>query len=175
MPKSSILDLTGKMDQNGLLGCDLPAGNWTILRFGHTTTGVKNHPAPAGGVGLETDKLSRTATLLQFDALMERITKTVGPLVGKTLVSTHIDSWETGVQNWTPTMREDFQRLRGYDLLPYLPVLTGQVVDSLEISERFLWDFRGTIGDLLLENYAAAMREVARKHDLKLSIEGYCG
>jgi alpha-L-rhamnosidase len=45
-------------------------------------------------------------------------------------------------------MREDFQRLRGYDLLPYMPVLTGQVVDSLEISQRFLWDFRGTIGDL---------------------------
>jgi hypothetical protein len=173
--KSSVLDVTGEMDQHGLLQCELPAGNWTILRLGHTTTGVKNRPAPAGGVGFETDKLSRTATLLQFDALMGRIVQTVGPLVGKTLVSTHIDSWEIGLQNWTPTMREDFQRLCGYDLLPYMPVLTGQVVDSLEISQRFLWDFRGTIGNLLLENYAAAMREVARKHSLRLSIEGYWG
>jgi|SRR5579859_2208907 len=173
--KSSVLDLTEKMDQHGFLRCELPAGTWTILRFGHTTTGINNHPAPAGGVGLESDKLSRTATLFQFDALMARVIKTVGPLAGKTLVAAHIDSWESGVQNWTPTMRNDFQRLRGYDLLPYMPVLTGQVVDSLEISQRFLWDFRKAIGDLLVENYAAAMREVARKHGLRLSIEGYAG
>jgi alpha-L-rhamnosidase len=87
--KSRILDVTEKMDQHGLLRCEMPKGNWTILRFGHTTTGVKNHPAPAGGVGLETDKLSQTATLAQFDALMERIIKTIGPLAGKPLVATH--------------------------------------------------------------------------------------
>jgi hypothetical protein len=173
--KSSIRDLTDKMDKDGVLRCELPEGHWTILRFGHTTTGINNHPAPVGGLGLETDKLSRAVTLLQFEALMGRIVQTIGPLAGKTLVATHIDSWETGVQNWTPTMRADFQRLRGYDLQPYLPVLTGQVVDSLEISQRFLWDFRKTIGDLLLENYAVAMREVAQKHGLRLSIEGYSG
>jgi hypothetical protein len=175
VPKSAILNLTDKMDEHGMLRCELPAGDWTILRFGHTTTGVQNHPAPAGGLGLESDTLSRTATLLQFDALMGRITEKVGPLVGKTLVSTHIDSWESDLQNWTPTMRQDFQRLRGYDLLPYMPVLTGRVVESLEISQRFLWDFRATIGDLLLENYAVAMREAAHKYGLRLSIEGYSG
>ena len=175
VPRSGIIDMSEKMDERGVLRCELPTGNWTILRFGHTTTGVQNHPAPADGLGLESDTLSRSATLLQFDALMGRITKTVGLLAGKTLVSMHIDSWESDLQNWTPTMREDFQRLRGYDLLPYMPVLMGQVVDSLEISQRFLWDFRGTIGDLLLENYAAAMREVAHKHGLRLSIEGYSG
>jgi len=173
--KSSIRDLTDKMNRHGVLRCELPEGNWTILRLGYTTTSVVNHPAPVGGLGLETDKLSRKATLFQFEALMGRIIQNIGPLAGQTLVATHIDSWETGVQNWTPTMREDFKRLRGYDLQPYLPVLTGQVVDSLEISQRFLWDFRKTIGDLLLENYAVAMREVAQKHGLRLSIEGYSG
>lgn len=173
--QSSILDLTEKMDKHGVLSCDLPEGHWTILRFGHTTTGVQNHPAPAGGLGLETDKLSRKATLFQFDALMGRIIKKIGPLTGKSLVATHIDSWEIGIQNWTPAMRDDFKRLRGYDLLQYLPVLTGQVVDSVEISQRFLWDFRKTIGDLLIENYAVAMREAAEKHGLRLSIEGYSG
>lgn len=173
--KSSILDVTEKIDEHGALQCELPEGDWTILRFGHTTTGVVNHPAPEGGLGLETDKLSREATLFQFEALMGKIIQNIGPLAGQTLVATHIDSWETGVQNWTPTMRADFKRLRGYDLLPYLPALTGRVVDSLEISQRFLWDFRKTIGDLLVENYAIAMREVARKHGLRLSIEGYSG
>ena len=175
IPQSRILDLTGKMDEHGMLKCELPAGDWTVLRFGHTTTGVENHPAPAGGLGLETDKLSRKATRFQFEALMGRIIKNIGPLAGKTLVATHIDSWETGVQNWTPTMRADFKRLRGYDLLPYLPTLTGRVVDSLEMTQRFLWDFRKTIGDLLVENYAIAMHEVAHKNGLRLSIEGYSG
>ncbi|HTV41534.1 MAG TPA: glycosyl hydrolase [Candidatus Sulfotelmatobacter sp.] len=175
VPKSSVLDVTKKMNRHGVLRCELPAGDWTILRMGHTTTGVKNHPAPDGGLGLETDKLSRRVTLFQFDALMGRIIEKIGPLAGKSLVATHIDSWETGVQNWTPTMRPDFKRLRGYDLLPYLPVLTGQVVESLEVSQRFLWDFRQTIGELLVENYAAAMREVAGKHGLRLSIEAYFG
>jgi hypothetical protein len=173
--KSGVLDVTEKMDKQGVFHAELPSGDWTILRFGHTTTGVNNHPAPAGGLGLETDKLSRKVTMFQFEALMGRIVKNIGPLTGKTLVTTHIDSWETGVQNWTPSMRSDFQRLRGYDLLPYLPVLTGQVVESLEISQRFLWDFRKTIGDLLVENYAIAMREVANRHGLRLSIEGYSG
>lgn len=173
--KSRVLDVTGKMDKGGVLKCKLPPGDWTILRFGHTTTGVKNHPAPDGGLGLETDKLSRKATLFQFEALIGRIIQNIGPLAGQTLVATHIDSWEIGVQNWTPTMRSDFKRLRGYDLLPYLPALTGRVVESLEISQRFLWDFRKTIGDLLVENYSIAMREVAHKHGLRLSIEGYSG
>jgi alpha-L-rhamnosidase len=75
LPRSGILDMTEKMDGHGVLRCELPAGDWTTLRSGHTTTGIQNHPAPVGGVGLETDKLSRTATLLQFDALMGRITK----------------------------------------------------------------------------------------------------
>lgn len=175
IPKSSILNVTKKMNGRGHLRCHLPPGDWTILRFGHTTTGVNNHPAPGGGLGLETDKLSRKATIFQFEALMGRIIKKIGPLTGNTLVATHIDSWETGVQNWTPTMRSDFQRLRGYDLMPYFPVLTGRVVESLEISQRFLWDFRRTIGDLLVENYAIAMREVAKQHGLRLSIEGYSG
>ncbi len=173
--KKSILDLTGRMDAKGRLMWTAPAGKWTVLRLGHTTTGVDNHPAPAGGLGLETDKLSRKATIFQFHSLMGRIIKQIGPLAGKTLVSTHIDSWETGAQNWTPIFAADFKRLRGYDIRPYLPVFTGQVVESLEVSERFLWDVRQTVGDLLVENYAAAMRQVAEKHGLRLSIEGYFG
>ncbi len=177
IPRPSVIDISRLMDQKGRLTWDAPAGRWTILRFGYTTTGMVNHPAPAGGLGLESDKLSRKATQVQFNALMERLIKTVGPLAGedRTLVSTHIDSWESGSQNWTPTFLGDFKRLRGYDILPYLPVFTGKVVESLEISERFLWDVRQTVGDLLVENYAAAMREIAGKHGLRLSIEAYAG
>lgn len=97
------------------------------------------------------------------------------PLAGKTLVATHIDSWETGSQNWTPKLREEFQRLRGYDLLPFLPVLAGRVVESVEISERFLWDVRRTVSDLLIRNYAGRFRELAHQKGLRLSIEACDG
>ncbi len=169
---AKIIALTGQY-VGGRLVWNVPPGKWTILRFGHTSTGVANHPAPQTGLGLETDKLSRAATEAQFSGLMAHLTADNSPFVGQTLVSTHIDSWETGSQNWTPTFRADFQRLRGYDPLPYLPVMTGRVIGSLDLSERFLWDVRQTVSDLLVANYAGHMRELAHQHGIRLSIEGY--
>ena len=167
-----ITDITSKY-QNGKIVWDVPPGKWTILRLGHTSTGVSNHPAPQSGLGLETDKLSQKATDAQFNGLMAKLVADNAPFVGKSLVSTHIDSWETGSQNWTPTFRADFQRLRGYDPLPYLPVMTGRVVSSLDISERFLWDVRQTVSELIVANYAVRMRDLAHQHGIRLSIEAY--
>jgi len=175
--RQNILDLTSRLTPDGRLEWDLPAGQWTLLRLGHTSTGVENHPAPSGGLGLESDKLSKEASEAAFAGLMAKVIDDSRPLAGegKTLVSTHIDSWETGSQNWTPRFRQEFKRLRGYDPLPLLPVMTGRVVDSLEVSERFLWDIRKTVDDLLLENYAAQFEKMARRHGLRLSIEAYSG
>lgn len=177
VPISSIVDISSYMNSEGQLNWNAPPGNWAILRIGHTSTGMPNHPAPISGTGLESDKLSKKATKLQFDSQMGKLIADVAGLAGKgkTLVSTHIDSWETGSQNWTPTFPEDFKRLRGYDITKFLPALTGTVVENMDISERFLWDFRATISDLLVENYAAYMRELAVKHGLRLTIEGYAG
>ena len=177
IPRNRIIDLTSHLGSDGRLAWDAPAGQWTLLRMGHTTTGVENHPAPEGGLGLESDKLSQEASDAAFAGLMAKVIDDSKPLAGqgRTLVSTHIDSWETGSQNWTPRFREDFKRLRGYDPLPLLPVMTGQVVDNLEVSERFLWDVRMTVNDLLVRNYAGRFRELARQHGLRLSIEAYDG
>lgn len=170
-----IADLTARMGKDGRLAWNVPPGLWTILRFGHTGTGVENAPAPASGRGLECDKLSREGIEAQFAGMMAKLIADVGPSAGTTLVATHIDSWENGAQNWTARMSEEFERRRGYDPLIYLPALTGRVVDSLEISERFLWDLRQTVNDLLLENYAGHMGTLARRNGLRLSIEAYGG
>ena len=163
------------VESNGQFAWSVPSGKWTILRLGHTTTGKDNHPAPEAGRGLESDKLSKEATRVMFDGLMGKLIADSKPLAGKTLVSTHIDSWETGSQNWTPRFREEFQKRRGYDPLPYLVTVTGRVVDSMEISERFLWDLRQTVSDLLIENYAGEFRRLAHQQGLRLSIEAYDG
>lgn len=173
IPRDRIVDLTPKMAADGHLAWDVPDGNWTILRLGHTPTGAMNAPSPESGRGLECDKLSAEGIEVHFQNFMAKLISDVGPLAGRVLVATHIDSWETGSQNWTSRFREEFQRLRGYDLLPYLPVYTGRVVDSVEVSERFLYDVRQTVSDLLLENYAGRLRELARRHGLRLTIEAY--
>jgi hypothetical protein len=175
VPRGQLIDLTARLGKDGRLAWDMPEGKWTLLRLGHTPTGANNAPAPLEGRGLECDKLSRLGAEAQFTGLMDKLITDVGPLTGKTLVSTHIDSWEVGSQNWTPRFREEFQRLRGYDPQPLLPVMTGRVVDNLEVSERFLWDVRQTVSDLLVDNYAGHFRELAHRRGLRLSIEAYDG
>jgi hypothetical protein len=177
VPRECILDLTGKMDVSGKLSYDFPAGNWTVLRFGHTSTGQMNRPSPAAGSGLECDKLSKAAAQVAFNGLMGRLISENKLLSGqdKVLVATHIDSWEVGGQNWTPLMREEFKQRRGYELLKLLPTFTGRVVDNIEVTERFLWDLRQTVSDLIVENYAGEFRRLANQHGLRLSIEAYGG
>ena len=173
--QDKVLDLTAKLDKDGRLAWDVPEGAWTVLRLGHTPTGKDNHPAPLEGRGLECDKLSKEAAEGQFNGLMGALLKDSGADCVKTLISTHIDSWEVGCQNWTPRFREEFKARRGYDLMPFLPTFTGRVVNGAEASERFLWDVRRTISEMLNDNYAGTMRELAHKHGMQLSIEAYSG
>ena len=177
IPRDSIVDLTGKMDASGKLSYDFPAGNWTVLRFGHTSTGQMSRPSSAAGSGFECDKLSKAAAQAAFNGLMGRLIAENKLLSGqdKVLVATHIDSWEVGGQNWTPLMREEFKQRRGYELLKLLPAFTGRVVDNIEVTERFLWDLRQTVSDMIVENYAGEFRRLANEHGLRLSIEAYGG
>jgi hypothetical protein len=163
--RDQILHLSNKLDSEGRLTWEVPAGKWTVLRIGHTSTGKMNHPAPKESLGLECDKLSKKAVEAHFAGLIGKLLEDQAAANGKALKMTHVDSWEVGAQNWTPGFREEFQKRRGYDLLPYLAVLTGRAVESREISERFLWDLRRTVCDLLLENYAAHLRRSATSMD----------
>ena len=177
--RDKILDLSAMMDTSGLLTWEAPelegrsSGDWTVIRFGHTFTGAENAPSPLSGRGPECDKLSKEGIEANYNGMMGKLVKDVGPLAGKVLAATHVDSWEVGAQNWTPKMREEFKRLRGYDMNAYLPVLTGRMVDSPEISERFLRDLRQTVSDLLVENYIGHLRELAHNDGMRLSMESY--
>ncbi len=173
--RDAIVDLTSRLDHDGKLAWDVPAGDWTIVRIGHTPTGAVNAPAPASGRGLECDKLSRAGLDAHWAGIMGPVIKQLGPLAGKTLNNCLIDSYEVGGQNWTENFRAEFTKRRGYDPLPYLPTLSGQVIDSGEISERFLWDMRRTIADLFADNYYTYFAELCHQNGLRASIEPYDG
>ena len=174
IPPDGILDLTRQLKPDGSLDWNVPAGDWTIVRMGRRPTGASSRPAPSTALGLECDKFD-------VKALEEHLGQYVGKLLQKIsprakaygLTTLHMDSWESGAQNWTPSFLEEFKKRRGYDARPWLPVYTGRAIQSLEMSERFLWDVRLTGQELVLENHAGAVKEWGRKQGLSLSIEPY--
>ena len=170
-----VIDLTSKLTADGKLNWQAPAGDWIILRLGYTPTGVNNHPAPKEGEGLECDKFSKAALDAHWDGFMQKVLDDIGPLAGKALNTSLIDSYEVGGQNWNQDFRAEFQKRRGYDLLKFLPAFTGRVVDNPAVSERFLWDVRRTIADLFAENYFGHFAELCRQHGLKNAVEPYTG
>ena len=166
--KSDVIDLTAKMRPDGTLDWTPPPGDWVVLRFGYSLLGITNHPATAEATGLEVDKMDRRFVKDYFDKYLDSYKETVGAdLMGKKGIRYVInDSWEAGSQNWTDNMIEQFKKLRGYDPLPWMPVLTGQVVESAEASDRFLWDFRKTIADLIANEHYGQLEETLHERGM---------
>jgi hypothetical protein len=173
--RTDIVDLSGSMNKDGVLTWDAPAGDWVILRIGHTPKGTRNRPAPVDGRGLECDKMSRAAVDEFWAGGVAPIIEKLDSLVGETVTNCVIDSYEVGATNWTPGFDDEFKRLRGYDCRDFLPTLAGYYVEGGEVTERFLWDFRRTIGDLIAENYYGHFRKLCHQHGMKLSVEPYWG
>jgi len=172
-PTEKVIDLTDRMKKDGSLQWDAPPGRWLVIRYGHETNLKMTRPCPAAAVGLECDRLAKIGIETHFDAFLKPIIENAGPMAGGTLAYAHIDSWEAGGQNWTASFPEEFLARRGYNLRPWLPVLTGRVVASEELSERFLWDMRTTVSEMVQDNYATRLREMLRPYGMKLSIEAY--
>jgi len=144
------------------------------MRFVSRNNGAITRPAPEPGLGFECDKFDPAALDAHFDDYSGKLLNKVSPLkkgVGWTML--HIDSWEMGAQNWTPSFREEFKKRRGYDPQPFYPAYLGYVVGSREITERFLWDLRLTGSELVVENHAGRFKALGRKYGLTLSIEPY--
>ena len=147
-----IVDLTSKMDNNGSLKWSVPEGKWMIVRMGYSLTGRQNHPASLEATGLEVDKLDPEAVRAYFNNYLEQYKDATGGLMGELGLRYVItDSWEAGAANWTGNMMKEFERRRGYEMQPWLPILFGRVVESSESSDRFLWDLRTTLGEMLVE------------------------
>ncbi|MBI5693985.1 MAG: glycoside hydrolase [Verrucomicrobia bacterium] len=167
-----VLDLTGKLDATGQLTWDAPAGEWQVLRLGCTLNDhCKVSTCSQGWEGYALDPFDDGAFRRYWDAVVAPLIADAGPLAGKALKYLHTDSWEVEVANWTPTLREEFKARRGYDLLPWLPVIAGRIVNSRNESNRFLADFRRTMGDLAIANHYRLFREGAHRHGLLIHPE----
>ncbi len=162
-----VVDVTKHVDQDGQLNWDVPAGSWHVLRIGYTLHGRSTQCVGSGPGGLEIDPMSAAAMDAHFAETGAKLIADTGALAGKTLQYFHIDSWELGQPTWTPRMREEFQRRRGYDPLPWLPAVLGRTVDNAESTRRFLQDYRRTAADLVAANYYGRLRELTVKGGLR--------
>ena len=164
----------------GDFGSFKKTATYRILRIGHTSTGYTNATA-GGGKGLECDKFSKEAVNKQVDgwfARFDSLARTLNSDLLTTQLPTthllkylHVDSWECGGQNWSRNFADEFKARRGYDLLPYLPVMVGVPVESAAKSEQVLRDVRLTINDLIHDVFFATVRDRAHQMGMKLSSE----
>lgn len=156
---------------DGSLTAKLPEGEWRILRMGHTSTGHVNATA-GGGKGLECDKFSVAAVRKQFDNWFAQVFEKTTPKVAREVLKyMHVDSWECGSQNWSATFAAEFKSRRGYDLMPYLPLLAGIPMESAEKSEQVLRDVRITIGELVTDVFYTVLAQCAGEYDCRFSAE----
>ena len=167
--KSDVVDATSKMQSDGTLDWNPPDGNWVVLRIGYSLMGITNHPATPEATGLEVDKLDRRYVKDYFEKYLDSYKETVGAdEMGKKGIQYVInDSWEAGAQNWTDNMMAQFKKLRGYEPTPWLPVLAGRVVESAEASDRFLWDFRKTIADLIATEHYGQLEDTLHERGMR--------
>lgn len=174
--EGDVIDLSGHMKSDGTLNWTPPStGTWKIIRFGYSLTGKQNHPASPEATGLEVDKMDATAVKAYFDTYLNKYKEATGGLMGSKggLQYMVTDSYEAGQETWTPRMITEFQKRRGYSLLPWMPVLTGQIVKSAEASEQFLWDWRKTIAELIAENHYDQLTDILAAYGMKRYSESH--
>lgn len=168
VPSGEILDLTNLLHSDGTLDWTPPAGNWVVLRLGYSPTGHRNGPASPELTGLEVDKLNRGHVKDYLDYYLGLYQQAAGSeLFGKHGVRAILnDSIESGAQNWTENLLAEFRQRRGYDAKRWLVALTGVIVDNASASDKFLWDFRQTISELLAENHYGQLAASAKERGL---------
>ena len=163
-----VVDLTDKLQPDGSLQWEVPKGKWRIIRFGYSLTGKRNHPASPEATGLEIDKLDKEAWKRYFTHYLNMYKDAANGLMGQKGIQYMVtDSYESGASTWTTAMPEEFQKRRGYELEPWMPVLAGYILESAEASERFLWDWRKTISELIAENYDLLTKIIQKDYGMK--------
>ena len=167
----SVVDLTDRIQADGRLKWNVPAGQWIIMRLVCTNTGERlKVPSPKSD-GWATDHLSREATRVFLDYLTDRLQQELGNLAESALTHLYLASYEVRGRIWTPDMLEQFRRYRRYDMKPYLPALSGSILINDEITQRFIYDYRKTLGDLLVDAYYRAAVDAAKAVGLGIESE----
>jgi hypothetical protein len=173
LARTNVVDLTARCDAQGRLEWAVPPGKWRILRVGYTSTGRFNRPASDAGRGLECDKLDAQVVRAHLEQYVGQLAERFGPATGKTFKVVETDSWECDVQNWTGGLEKRLQERTGIEIVPWLPLLLeGWIVDSPDLSERMLWDWRKFLAGQFKESYFDSVARFLKERNLTYVGEG---
>lgn len=170
-----IIDISDKMDKEGNLVWNAPEGEWNIIRFGYTTTGVGPYPATKAGRGLECDKMDAEALKLHFNHFPMELVKAAGHYTGNTFGYIFVDSWECQFQNWTAKFIDEFYNRTGYSIIPFIPAICGTIVEDPSVTEKFFHDFQKTIAGLLEDEYYRPFKRLCNDQGLEFDAETIYG
>ncbi|MEI6142185.1 MAG: glycosyl hydrolase [Mariniphaga sp.] len=173
--ENSIVDVTSYMSADGTLKWNAPKGRWQIIRFGYTSTGVMVDPASPEGLGLEVDKMDTAALNVHINSYAKKLVEAAGGYKGNTLKFFIMDSWEAQFQTWSKGFAKEFKNRRGYSILPWIPVLCGETIGNMQLSEAFLFDFRKTIADLIDQNFYKHFAELSHRNQMEYHGEAIYG
>ena len=167
---AQVTDLSNYVKE-GVLNWNAPSGDWTIIRFGYTPTGRDVSTASGKWQGLVIDYTSEKHFNRYWDTNVEPLLKMIGNRAGKTLKFLQTDSFEAGGMNWSDKFEDEFKKRRGYDPMPYLPILAGKIIENRETSNRFLTDLRKTLSDCISDNHYRVFAERSKKYSIGIQPE----
>ncbi|GAB6395081.1 MAG: alpha-L-rhamnosidase [Bacteroidales bacterium] len=171
--RDQVIDLSDKMSADGTLTWDAPAGEWVVLRTGMVPDEVYNSPSKPEDQGWEMDKLTAEHIQYHFDHFIGEMLRRIPPEDRTTFKVVVADSWEKGGTTFTDGFLEKMEERYGYDATPFLPVYSGHVVGSPDMSERYLWDARRLAADLIGNTFMPGLNDVLHPHGLNSWIENY--
>ena len=166
---SEVHNLTQQVAGDGTLNWNVPPGAWEILRIGYTDSDARVSTSSGAWQGRALDHMSRTAFDSYWNRVVEPLLSAAKPYRSLKYLAT--DSWELGGTNWTESFAAEFTSRRGYDPVPWLPVLAGRILNNPDDSARFLTDLRRTVADLIVANHFDRFAELAAKHGLGIQAE----
>lgn len=167
----SIVNITDKMDENGVLRWDVPAGKWLVMRFAYVPTGGAIKHGRPNLMGRECDKLSVKAVEVQWKNYVGKILDSLKVTRSGHVSGVVMDSHEAGAQNWTDDFIDQFKQRQGYDPTVYLPAMMGYVIDGVKESDGFLFDVRRNIADMVADNYFGTVDRLCNENGIILTAQ----
>lgn len=151
---------------NGALEVPDGVGPRQVLIATAQRTGQNVKRAARGAEGAVLDHYSAAAAQAHIAAFADRL---LGAVPAELVDSVFCDSLEVYESDWTPSLPEEFERRRGYALLPRLPLLAVKGEGAADLRA----DYHQTLAELYEENFVAVFQRWAAGHGVPFRIQGY--
>jgi len=182
-----VIELTDKFE-DGVISMNVPEGKYmfyALVKFESFACVINGAPGAAGSI---LNHMDAAAVRKYLDHMSDTIEAKTGPL-SNYLRAFFVDSMELEGNNWTSDFAEEFQRRRGYDVMPWLPFTMFKVgrlgdVESYEFGakkspefeeqvNRVRFDFELTKAELLHERYTRTFLQWCRDKNVKSRAQTY--